>query len=150
MGIAEKIRESIEHRRAEPVVSQPKRSQQQPPADLITDTVLFACVASADYLADAVARLQVEDWPLDWQRRVWVNLVRLAKQRKPANVVTLDPLLDDYEYDLLLRACAATANPYLADYVGVMARLGNAERETAAALQEVCAVGDWGDTREGI
>ncbi len=109
-----------------------------PPEDLLTDTVLFGCIANAEYLTDAVARLQDDDWPLDWQRRVWAAIKRLIAQRMPVNVVTLDPLLmEGADFDLLLRASCATANPYQADYVGALAALGKAERERAEALATV-------------
>jgi hypothetical protein len=146
MSITEKIRESIESKRGkgEPAklpagVRVPKPAQ-LPPEDALTDTVLFGCIVSAEYLADAQARLRDDDWPLDWQRRVWSAIKQLAEHHQPVNIVTLDPLLmEGADYDLLLRAACSTANPYSADWVGALAALGRSAREREAAVATVAA-----------
>ncbi len=106
-----------------------------PPKDLLTDTILFACVSDPAYLTDALGRLREDDWPLGWQRAVWRAMARLQATGKPANVVTLRGRLHPYERDLLNRACAEALNPYLADYVDCLTRIGAGRRAMCEATQ---------------
>ena len=109
-----------------------------PPIDLLTDTILFGCLVVPGYLADAAARLQVDDWPFGWQQVVWRAMLALRARGVAVDNVSLRPLLDEYSQRLLARACAGTENPYSHDYVRVLALQGQARRalnEAAKAME---------------